>query len=791
MNPISRLLQRTALSVKLPIFIAVPPVLILLFAVSMLSIQVHKVLDDEHRTSYQTLLDERSAVLERWLDDAAADISAFSISGNAILGVRDFANSWRPLKGVPPEEYLRQLYITDNPNPKGERDKLITAGDKSPWTLRHKNYHPGFSAYQKARGYYDVFLFDNRGNLVYSVHKEDDFATNFVEGPYTETGLGEAYNTAMELPAGEVYVTDIDAYSPSGDAPAMFMASPVYRSGSIVGVAAIQLPLDRIAAILADSDVLGETGQVYAVDGRNVAMSNSPHQGGHQVLDILPANDLISAALDDQEIYSSSATGLAGQAVVAATDHVELPNGASWGLILEIDRKEALESGQFITMMFAAIGGGVALSVLLMAWLSARSVIRRIGALNSDMHAVADGQYDREIGGRDFKDEIGEIVGTLVQFRADLQQAEIAAQRQKQAQKEQELVVSSLRDGLQRLANGDLREEISTSFPESYEDLRHDFNTAVSQLGTTVDDVVESALSIRSGSQEIGNSSDDLSHRTESQAATLEQTAAALDELTASVRSAADNANSVKDIVSQAKGEAEASGEVVQNAVEAMTEIEGSSTKITQIISVIDDIAFQTNLLALNAGVEAARAGEAGRGFAVVASEVQSLAQRSADAASEIKGLINESKHQVDGGVELVGKAGEALSSIVSRVTHISDLVGEIAESAQEQSTGIAEINIGMGQLDQVTQQNAAMVEEATAASTLLKTDAEKLTDLVSRFKTAASAAVPAVSAAHSDNFASDFSSVAEPSTLHEAPVELATGTGGPSAGGNKIWQDF
>jgi hypothetical protein len=127
MNPISRLLQRTALSVKLPIFIAVPPVLILLFAVSMLSIQVHKVLDDEHRTSYQTLLDERSAVLERWLDDAAADISAFSISGNAILGVRDFANSWRPLKGVPPEEYLRQLYITDNPNPKGERDKLITA----------------------------------------------------------------------------------------------------------------------------------------------------------------------------------------------------------------------------------------------------------------------------------------------------------------------------------------------------------------------------------------------------------------------------------------------------------------------------------------------------------------------------------------------------------------------------------------------------------------------------------------------------------------------------------------
>ena len=791
MNPISRLLQRTALAVKLPIFIAVPPVLILLLAVSMLSLQVHRVLDGEHRRSFETLLNERSAVLERWLDDAAADISAFSISGNAILGLRDFANSWRPLKGVEPQDYLRQLYITDNPNPVGEKDLLDTAGDKSAWTLRHKNYHPGFRAYQRARGYYDVFLFDNRGNLVYSVYKEDDFATNFIDGPYKDSGLGEAYRAAMEMPEGEVYVTEIDGYAPSHGAPALFMAAPVYRSGNIMGVAAVQLPLDRIAAILADSDVLGETGQVYAVDSRGMAMSASPHEGGHNVLDALPENELITTALADQEIYTSNAVGLNGQAVVAATDHIELPNGASWGLILEIDRNEAMASGQFITMMFAAIGGGVALCVLVMAWLSARSVIRRIGTLNADMHAVADGQYDQEIRGRDFKDEIGEIVGTLVQFRADLQQAEMAAQRQKQAQKEQEEVVGCLRDGLQRLSKGDLSEEISVSFPESYEDLRHDFNAAVSQLSTTVDDVVDSAHSIRSGSAEIGNSSDDLSHRTESQAATLEQTAAALDELTASVRSAAENANSVKNIVSQAKGEAEASGEVVQDAVQAMTEIEGSSTKITQIIAVIDDIAFQTNLLALNAGVEAARAGEAGRGFAVVASEVQSLAQRSADAASEIKGLINESKRQVDGGVELVGKAGEALSSIVSRVTHISELVGEIAESAQEQSTGIAEINTGMGQLDQVTQQNAAMVEEATAASTLLKTDAEKLADLVARFQTGTSTAAPAPASAHGDGFSDDFAPTADPVTFDDAPAELATGTDGPAAGGTKVWQDF
>ncbi|MVO18740.1 methyl-accepting chemotaxis protein, partial [Parasedimentitalea huanghaiensis] len=233
---------------------------------------------------------------------------------------------------------------------------------------------------------------------------------------------------------------------------------------------------------------------------------------------------------------------------------------------------------------------------------------------------------------------------------------------------------------------------------------------------------------------EISQASDDLSQRTESQAATLEQTAAALEEMTTSVKSASEGARSVEGIVNEAKSEAEASGTVVQNAVSAMTEIEDSARHISQIISVIDDIAFQTNLLALNAGVEAARAGEAGRGFAVVASEVRALAQRSSDAAMEIKTLIGDSSKQVEQGVDLVGKAGTALNSIVERVSHISQLVSEMAVGTSEQSTGLGEINLGVTQLDQVTQQNAAMVEEATAASHLLNTDANKLAKLVSHF---------------------------------------------------------
>ena len=214
----------------------------------------------------------------------------------------------------------------------------------------------------------------------------------------------------------------------------------------------------------------------------------------------------------------------------------------------------------------------------------------------------------------------------------------------------------------------------------------------------------------------------------------MEETAAALDQLTASVREAAESASEVENVVTKARKDAEESGVIVSEAVDAMSMIRKSSNEISQIIGVIDDIAFQTNLLSLNAGVEAARAGEAGRGFAVVASEVRALAQRSSDAAKQIKLLITSSSEQVETGVGLVGRTGEALASIIDRVSSIDKLVSGIASGSREQSSGLSEINIGMSQLDQVTQQNAAMVEEATAAATTLRTEAAGLTHVVGRF---------------------------------------------------------
>ena len=252
--------------------------------------------------------------------------------------------------------------------------------------------------------------------------------------------------------------------------------------------------------------------------------------------------------------------------------------------------------------------------------------------------------------------------------------------------------------------------------------------------------VVTNVAAIRSGAGEISQAADDLSRRTEQQAASLEETAAALDQITATVRKTASGAKQCSDVVLAARGDAEKSGEIVRDAVGAMSAIEQSSTQISQIIGVIDEIAFQTNLLALNAGVEAARAGDAGRGFAVVASEVRALAQRSADAAKEIKTLISSSGTQVGAGVSLVGQTGEALNRIVERVAEIDGLVSEISASAQEQATGLQQVNTAVNQMDQVTQQNAAMVEQSTAASHSLSQEAETLAGSVARFQIGAAA---------------------------------------------------
>ena len=296
--------------------------------------------------------------------------------------------------------------------------------------------------------------------------------------------------------------------------------------------------------------------------------------------------------------------------------------------------------------------------------------------------------------------------------------------------------IEGIAEGLRELGNGDLMHRVPSCNAPDIDALGNAFNAALDQLSTSISAVKEVSSAVERTADEIGQSSADLSHRTESQAATLEQTAAAIEELTSTARAAADGAREVEASANDVKSTAENGGKVVGEAIDAMSRIEKSSTKISQIITAIDDIAFQTNLLALNAGVEAARAGDAGRGFAVVASEVRALAGRASEAAREINALIEESAQHVKTGVGLVGLAGDELQKIIEGVAGIHANISEISRGAAEQAVTLHEINTGVGHLDSMTQQNAAMVEESTAASQVLANDARELARQVALFRT-------------------------------------------------------
>ncbi len=798
---------------------------------------------------------------------------------------------------------LQHAYIEKNPAPLGNKHEMFKSAMNLSYDESHELIHNTFKDYLEMFGYYDIFLVDTRGRVVYSVYKELDYATNLLNGSYANSGLGQAFQASLGLASKNEYVLlDYAQYMPSYEAPASFIASPIFDGTTRLGSLVFQMPLDAISAVMSERRGLGETGESYLV-GQDKLMRSDSHKFPEQYS--VDASFRSNKGVDSESV----ALGLQGESGVIETENYKgesvlsgyIPvkfGSLEWVMIAEIETSEAYAAVSNLRWIVTGICLLVIGSIIYTAMRTSQKIIRPVEAMKDAMANIAQHtdfservriERDDEIGQSakslntllekveasvneanevvtamskgdfsqrvhaDFKGdllalkqgvnesatamedsikEVNRVVNALAKgnfnekissdmqgdffalkqgvnnsadaiaaaissirsmmnamskgdfkYRVDsglvgeyaslAEQADYAMTSIDIALGEIDMVMAAVARGeldarvnaelpgqlndikgklnlsidaieavfsetetvLKSLSEGKLYRKIHAQFPGRFDMLKSNTNATVEKLNEVVREIKLAAVTVNAGAQDIATGNSSLSARTEQQASNLEETAASMDQITSTVKHTAQNANHANTIATQAKEQAQMGGSVVKQAVTAMGDINQASGRIADIISVIDSIAFQTNLLALNAAVEAARAGEQGKGFAVVAGEVRNLAGRSANAAKEIKRLIDDSVSKVEAGEALVNKSGKTLEDIIKQVENVSSIVSEISTATEQQSSGIGEIHLAIESLQMLTQQNTAMVEEASAASEELGSQANGMSELMDFFE--------------------------------------------------------
>ena len=629
---------------------------------------------------------------------------------------------------------LQYQYLANNPHPTGKKDQLSEAGTGSSYDYMHSQYHPFFSDFVTRFGYYDLFLVDNAGDIIYSVYKELDFATNLINGPYAQSGLANVYKRAARSSKGEIVVEDFAPYYPSYDTPAAFAATPVYAKGERMGVMILQMPIDRINDIMTNQgrwrDVgLGESGETYLIGqdmrARSISRFLLEDKAGYLTMlrGLNVPNDTINAidardtniGLQQIDTQGSRAAlgGQSGFAIFPDYRGVEVLSaytplaieGLSWALLSEIDRDEAFQevaSMRNNIVTWAVVVGlstfGVALVVGLLFSLSITRPIQRL--------AETIGIIDRD---------------------------------------------------------SDLSRRIEINSKDELGEMAHSFNEMLEKLHHSMREVSSSTSQLAAAAEELSAITIESNQAIETQRSETEQVATAMNEMSATVQEVSESAHKAAQAAQGADGSARKGRDVVQQTVDSIDQLandvrstssvikklEGEAENIGTVLDVIRGIAEQTNLLALNAAIEAARAGEQGRGFAVVADEVRSLASRTQDSTTEIQTMIEALQHearaavdamakgeaQAESGVEKAAMAGEALAEITRAVTAINDMNTHIASAAEEQSAVAEEINRNIATISEVAEHNTENAEQTSRASEELAHLASELQTLVAQFK--------------------------------------------------------
>ena len=733
-----------------------------------------------------TLASERANQVTTYLKAVEDDLTATSRSEATVQALRDFGGAWLGFK-VNPTEDVRTLYVTNNPDP-ANLAALETLGTTGTYDVTHTRFHAGYRNQIAARGYRDLYLFDLKGFLVYSVEKSADFGTNFVSGPLAESALGKVFQqaVAIETPDDLVFA-DFAPYAAANDLPASFFAKPVFNAtGRKVGVLAIQLPSERLDAVIGNRTGFGESGEAIVVGADGLLRSDSIFSEGNDALVTKFAGPALDTALTGSTGEGTSTDYRATEMMVAAAPVTT--RAGNWAVVAVMATSEVLAPVIAMRNMMLAIGAGLLALVALGGWLFSRSITKPITRLTATMDDLAQGNLEVDVKGANRTDELGAMARAVEVFRENglkvTQMTEAEAAQSIARRADRVAMMQSLQrsfgDVVDAAISGDFSKRVDAQFPDAelnglaksvnslvetvdrglsetgkvlaaladtnltmrvngdYEGafarLKDDTNAVAQKLGEIVGQLRTTSGALKTATGEILAGANDLSERTTRQAATIEETSAAIEQLATTV---ADNAKKAEAATNQAQAvtrTAEAGGSVMAEATDAMERITQSSAKISNIIGLIDDIAFQTNLLALNASVEAARAGDAGKGFAVVAVEVRRLAQSAASASSDVKALIEQSANEVKGGSRLVSDAADKISSMLDAIRHNTAALEAISADSHKQARSIEEVSAAVQILDEMTQHNAALVEETNAAIEQTEAQASELDRIVEIF---------------------------------------------------------
>jgi methyl-accepting chemotaxis protein len=750
-------------------------------------------------TNLATLASERASQVSTYLQSVENDLVATSRSEATLQALRDFAGAWLSFK-VDPTAEVRKLYVDDNPN-KDDLSALETLGTTGSYDVPHTRAHKGFRTQLSLRGYRDLYLFDLKGSLVYSVAKAADFGTSFAEGgPYAGTALGKAFAQAIAIEnPDDIVFEDFAAYEAAGGLPASFFAKPVFNAqGRKIGVLAFQLPSERLDAVVGDRTGLGETGEVIVVGSDTLLRSDSTFTPDSNDALLTPfTTPVLDKALSGTPVGGETTSYRNTDMLVAAAPITTRTQ--PWAAVAVMAKDEVLAPVANMRNMMLLIGAGLLAVVAAMGLLFSRTITRPITRLTGTMQALAQGDLATEVRGSDRTDELGAMARAVEVFRenglkvAEMTEAEAARIIATQADRTAMMVAlqRAFGDVVDAAIAGDFSKRVDAEFPDSelnalarsvnnlvetvdrglsetgevlsaladtnltrrvrgdYEGafarLKADTNAVAEKLGEIVSQLRSTSGALKTATGEILSGANDLSERTTRQAATIEETSATIEQLAATVLESAGRAEAASLQAEHVSRTAEEGGEVMAAATQAMDRITASSGKISNIIGLIDDIAFQTNLLALNASVEAARAGDAGKGFAVVAVEVRRLAQSAASASADVKALIEQSANEVKGGTKLVSDASAKLSSMLGAIRDNTTALQTISQDSRKQAGALKEVTIAVQQMDEMTQHNAALVEQTNAAIEQTEAQAVELDRIVEVFTIDQASARPAV----------------------------------------------